>query len=576
MDSSNNQIEEIKDRLDIVNVVEKYVKLKRTGKNYAGLCPFHNEKTPSFIVSPDLQRYKCFGCGETGDIFNFLQEIENIDFPEALEKLAKEAGVELKKSPYNSKYKVLEEINYKATKYFYNKFKESKKAQEYMKKRGFHKETLKNFGVGYAPKKPQLKEYLSKSKNYTQRELLDSGLFTLKDKELKEKFYDRIMFPIRSKRGKVLAFTARVLPGNDWGPKYMNSPDTPIFHKKENLFGQYESRQEIRKSDLAIICEGSTDVISAHQHGIKNIVAPLGTGLTQEQLENLSKITKNSLFFFDSDKAGKDALIRAFKIASELKLIPYATTPEPHKDIDELLQKDPKKMKKLIKNKREAFFFILEDFLADKNLNRLEDLDRVRNFIGSLLFSVKDDDVKKYYSRKAASITKINSLRFSKGKNSRVVKNTSKPQLPVKAANNKLYRKYIQHLLLLDNIDEEFLLKKDQFEITDLKEIYTEILKHYKKGREKLYNNLHNNSEIAETFEQIVFDLTDIPTNKEAVIEELKSIMKKIETKTLQAKQKDLSVKVALAEESGKNKEAEKYLEKLIKINNLLKERENA
>jgi DNA primase len=129
MDSSNNQIEEIKDRLDIVNVIEKYVKLKRTGKNYVGLCPFHTEKTPSFVVSPDLQRYKCFGCGETGDIFNFLQDIEGIDFPEALEKLAKEAGVELKKSPYNSKYKVLEEINYKATKYFYNQFKKSSKAQ---------------------------------------------------------------------------------------------------------------------------------------------------------------------------------------------------------------------------------------------------------------------------------------------------------------------------------------------------------------------------------------------------------------------------------------------------------------
>ncbi len=571
MDSSNNQIEEIKNRLDIVNVIEKYVKLKRAGKNYSGLCPFHSEKTPSFIVSPDLQRYKCFGCGQTGDIFNFLQEIESIDFPEALEKLAKEAGVELKKTPYNSKYKTLEEINYKATKYFYNQLKESNKALRYMRERGFNDTSLKEFGVGYAPRYPQLKEYLLKSKSYSQRELLDSGLFTLKNKEIKEKFYNRIMFPIRSKRGKVLAFTARVLPGNDWGPKYMNSPDTPIFHKKENLFGQYESRQEIRKADLAIICEGSTDVISAHQHNIKNIVAPLGTGLTQEQLENLSKITKNFLFFFDSDEAGKNALIRAFKLASELKLTPYATSSEPYKDIDDLLQKDPKKMKKLINNKKEAFFFILTDYLANKNLNKLEDLEKVRNFIGSLLFSVKDKDVKNYYSRKASSITKIDSLkpaRFDKSKNPN---KTALSHHRVKEADNKLYRGYLQRLLLLDTIEEKYLLEKELLAPTQLQELYSEILKHYKKGKENLYSKLHDSDTVGKTFEEIIFDLTNIPTNKEDVTKELETIIKRIKVENLMAKQKELSMKIALAEESGKNKEAQKYLKELIEINNLLK-----
>jgi len=576
MDSSKNQIEEIKNRLDIVNVIEKYVKLKRTGKNYSGLCPFHSEKTPSFIVSPDLQRYKCFGCGETGDIFNFLQEIEGIDFPEALEKLAKEAGVELKKNPQNSKYKVLEEINYKATKYYFNQLKENKKALDYMKERGFSDESLKEFGVGYAPRDPQLKEYLLKSRNYSQRELLDSGLFTLKDKKVKEKFYDRIMFPIRSKRGKVLAFTARVLPGNDWGPKYMNSPDTPIFHKKENLFGQYESRQEIRKADLAIVCEGSTDVISAHQHGIKNIVAPLGTGLTEEQLESLSKTTKNFLFFFDSDEAGKSALIRAFKIASELKLTPYATTSEPYKDIDELLQKDSKKMKKLIKNKKEAFFFILGDYLEDKDLNKLQDIERVRNFIGSLLFSVKDDDARRYYSRKAASITKIGSLKPSSRKSSPRGQKSYTKSLPVKKTDNKIYGEYIQRLLLLDKIDEKHLVKEEFISPSNLQKLYAHITKHHKKGKEELYSHLHDNPEISDTFERIIFDLTDVPTNKEEVTQELKILKKRIEIEDIKAKQKALSIKVAVAEERGKNKDAEKYLEELIKLNKLLKEKENA
>jgi DNA primase len=574
MNSSNNQIEEIKNRLDVVNVIGKYVKLKPTGKNFSGLCPFHTEKTPSFIVSPDLQRYKCFGCGQTGDVFNFLQEIENIDFPEALEKLAKEAGVELQKSSYDSKYKTLEEINYKATTYFYNQLKESPSALSYMQERGFNKDILKEFGVGYAPKNSKLKEYLLRSKDYKQRELLDSGLFTLKNKEVKEKFYDRIMFPIRSKRGKVIAFTGRVLPGNDWGPKYMNSPDTPIFHKKENLFGQYESRQEIRKSDLAIICEGSTDVMASHQHNIKNIVAPLGTGLTKEQLENLSKITKNVLFFFDSDEAGKSALLRAFKLASELKLTPYATTSEPYKDIDELLQKEPKRMKTLIKNKKEAFFFILEQYIEQKNLNRLEDLGRVRNFIGSLVSSVKDEDIKKYYSNKAASITKIDSIKTTISDSRKNPPDYHETKIRVKETDNKIYKEFLQLLLLLDKIPEEILLEKEQIRPPLLQKLYSEILAHHKKGKEVLYTKLHGNQEVSESFENIIFNLTETPTKKE-ILDELKKVRRRIIIDNLKVKQKDVSMKVAFAEENHRQKEAEKHLEELTKINNLLKEAEN-
>ncbi len=570
MTSSNNQIEEIKNRLDIVNVVGKYVKLKQTGKNYVGLCPFHNEKTPSFVVSPDLQRYKCFGCLESGDIFNFLQKIENIDFPEALEKLAKEAGVELKKQEGFSKYKILEEINYKATHYYYNQLKENKKAMDYLGKRGFNKESIKNFGIGYAPKKPELRKYLLRTKNYSQRQLLDSGLFTLKDKVVKEKFYDRIMFPIRSTRGTVLGFTGRVIPGNDWGPKYMNSPDTPIFHKKENLFGQYESRQEIRKKDLAIICEGSTDVVSAHQHGIKNIVAPLGTGLTKEQLEKLSKTTKNILFFFDSDKAGQDALIRGFKIASELGLVPYAASPEPYKDIDELLQNEEKLMRRKITNKAEGFSFILSTYLEDKNLNRLEDLNEVKNLIGSLISSVSDKTLLNLYKTKVRNITKIDLFEGDSEKPYKYDKKRPSSRIHMKEPDNKVYRGYLQLLLLLDEIDEEFLVDKKYILPTQLQQLYIEILKNYKEGKEKLYSILHETDEITEIFEDIIFNLTVIPEQEKEIKEELKKLAGKIKSLYLKEQQRILSQKVAIAEEKRNTKEAEKYLKELAQINKLL------
>lgn len=572
MTSSDNQIEEIKNRLDIVNVIGKYVKLKQTGKNYVGLCPFHNEKTPSFVVSPDIQRYKCFGCLESGDIFNFLQKIENIDFPEALEKLAKEAGVELKKQEGFSKYKILEEINYKATRYYYNQLKENKNAMDYLEERGFNKESIKNFGLGYAPKKPELKKYLLRTKNYSQRQLLDSGLFTLKDKVVKEKFYDRIMFPIRSTRGQVLGFTGRVLPGNDWGPKYMNSPDTPIFHKKENLFGQYESRQEIRKKDLAILCEGSTDVVSAHQYGIKNIVAPLGTGLTKEQLEKLSKTTKNILFFFDSDKAGQDALIRGFKIASELGLVPYAASPEPYKDIDELLQKETKLMRRKITNKAEAFSFILSNYLENKNLNRLEDVNRVKNFIGSLISSVPDKTLLNLYKQKSTNLTKLDLFEERAEKPYKYGRKEPSHQLHMKVADNKGYREYLQLLLLLDKIDEEFLVDKKYIIPTPLQQLYIEILKNYKEGREKLYSILHETEGITEIFEDIIFNLTAIPEKEEEIKEELKKLASRVESLYLKEQQRILSQKVAIAEEKRDTKEAEKYLKELAHINKLLQE----
>ena len=573
MDSKNNQIEEIKDRLDVAQVIEKYVKLKKTGKNFSGLCPFHTEKTPSFIVSPDLQRYKCFGCGETGDIFNFIQKIENVDFPESLEKLAKEAGVMLEKKKTNYKYKVLEEINYNAAKYYYNELKKDKNALQYLLDRGVTKKSIKEFGIGYAPQRPKLREYLFKTKKYNKNDLVNSGLFNIKEGKTKEKFYDRIMFPIRSKKGSVIAFTGRVLPGNKWGPKYMNSPDTPIFHKKDNLFGQYESRQEIRKNDLAIICEGSTDVISAHQHGLKNVVAPLGTGLTKEQLEKLSLLTENILFFFDSDEAGNSALIRGFKIASELKLNPYAANPKPYKDLDDLLQKDPDRINDIVKNKKEAFSFIISNFMSNKNLNRLEDISLLKNFIGPLFEAVKDPSTRKLYSDKVSKMLKIKvNSNPASSKNSNP--NCYKPDVKILSHNN-YYKNYIKYLLLSDDLKSKSPLPSKYMEPGQYLEIYKIILENDGAERTELYDKIRDNDSIAETFENIIFDLSDIPNSQEEIDKELKTLEKRIIEDYYRKKQKELSVKIAIAEENNDAENSEKYLKKLIKISKLLKNKDD-
>lgn len=571
MDESN-QIAEIKDRIDIVQIIEKYVRLKQTGKNYVGLCPFHKEKTPSFIVSPDIQRYKCFGCGKSGDIFNFVQEIENIDFVEALERLAKVAGVELKKVKVNTKYKEIKEINHIATKYYYNALLRDKKAMEYVKGRGINDESIKKFAIGYAPKYPKLQERIKTSGSFSKKALEDSGLFVVKNGQLRDKFFDRIMFPIRSRRGEVIGFTARQNAGNEYGPKYMNSPETPVFHKSYNLFAQYESRQEIRKQDLAIICEGSTDVIAAHQYGVKNIVAPLGTSITKEQLESISRITKNVLFFFDSDEAGQAALNRGFVIASELNMNPYAAVSTPYKDIDELLQKEPEKFEKLIKNKKEAFSYILSNTIEGKNLNKLEDLEKVKRAIFPLLNAVKDKNTKALYARKLKEVTKIE-YGIKKGEGN--ITEVKEPQKKREKRKQNLALHYLQ-LLLLTEEKKDYLIDERFFTDEKIRQIYNQIKEiHTPKEKEKWYKENDESEDIREILDDMVFNTLNLPENKEEREKDLIFTIKKIKVEYYQARQKELSTEIAMSEELENEEEYQKALEELQKISKLRNKVEN-
>jgi len=566
-----NQIEEIKERIDIVQLIEKYVKLKQTGKNFSGLCPFHKEKTPSFIVSPDIQRYKCFGCGRSGDIFNFVQDIENIDFVEALEKLAKTAGVELKKSSPNTKFKEIKEVNYIATKYYYNQLLKSPIALSYVLKRGINKEYIKKFALGYAPKYPKLISEIKKSGNYSKKVLLESGLFIEKNGILKEKFFDRIMFPIRSKRGDVIAFTARQNAGNEYGPKYMNSPETPIFHKSYNLFGQYESRQEIRKQDLVIICEGSTDVISAHQVGIKNIVAPLGTSLTSQQLESLIPLTKNILLFFDSDSAGKAAIVRGFELASKLEMNPFAASPSPYKDIDELIQNEPSKISEVISNKIEAFSFILADTIKDRDLNKLEDVDKIKKTILPILNFVKDINTKSLYIKKLEEITGItygNTEEKSNMKLSSPTKNQINPLI------ESTETRYLQLLLFAENRKEEYFLDEKYISDKVQQEIFSFITLNKTLTKSELFEKINTNTEAQKVLEDMIFNAKKLP--KESELEnELFYLQRLLKVKYYKQIQKNLVSKIAMSDEIEDEEEKSKALKQLQKVAKILQKLKN-
>lgn len=341
---SDDIIEEVRMKNDIVDVISQYVKLNRRGNTYFGLCPFHNEKTPSFSVTPAKQMYYCFGCGAGGNVFNFVMEYENYTFGEALQHLADRAGVQLPKIEYSKEAKekadrkaALLEINKLAAGYFYYQLRREcgSQAYAYLTGRGLSEGTIKKFGLGYSDKfSDDLYRYL-KSKNYSDELLRDSGLFNVDERHgMYDKFWNRVIFPIMDVNHRVIGFGGRVM--GDGKPKYLNSPETTIFDKSRNLYGLNVARTT-RKNYL-IVCEGYMDVISMHQAGFTNAVASLGTALTSGHASLLKRYTQEVLLIYDSDDAGVRAALRAIPILREAGVTARVVDLRPYKDPDEFIK----------------------------------------------------------------------------------------------------------------------------------------------------------------------------------------------------------------------------------------------
>ena len=341
---SDDIIEEVRQKNDIVDVVSQYVKLTRKGSSYFGLCPFHNEKTPSFSVTPGKQMYYCFGCGAGGNVFNFIMEYENYTFGEALKHLADRAGVELPKIEYSREVreKVQErtellEINKQAAQYFYYQLRTEKGEQgyQYLTGRGLSEETLRKFGLGYSDKFGGGLYQFLKSKGYSDDRLRESGLFNVDERHgMYDKFWNRVIFPIMDVNNRVIGFGGRVM--GDGKPKYLNSPETKIFDKSRNLYGLNVARTTRRK--YLILCEGYMDVISMHQAGFTNAVASLGTALTSGHASLLKRYTQEVLLLYDSDEAGVRAALRAIPILREAGVNSRVVNLRPYKDPDEFIK----------------------------------------------------------------------------------------------------------------------------------------------------------------------------------------------------------------------------------------------
>lgn len=394
-------IEEIKDRISISAVVKRRVQLKSRGNEHSGLCPFHNEKSPSFTVNDSKGFFHCFGCGAHGNIFDFLMRSEGLNFPESVERLAGEAGMQLPKADP----KIIEKLDKEArlvscaeaaAKFYQAQLLTSNGfvAREYLQKRGLNQQTIDEFGLGFAPDTPNLLKNHLLAQKFTENEMAEIGLI----KNGYEMFRGRLIFPITNNKGRAIAFGGRILSQGE--PKYLNSPETPIFHKRKVLFGKAIARKFIHEAGEAIVCEGYMDVISLNQAGFKNAVAPLGTSLTEDHLRELWAMAPEPVLCFDGDGAGIRASTRAANLAlaylTSGKSLKFVELPK-GKDPDDIARENPNLLRQLILNAKPLSQLIYDSEKAEKPFATPEQQADLKNRLEQKAQIIKDATISRNY-----------------------------------------------------------------------------------------------------------------------------------------------------------------------------------
>ncbi len=423
-----NPKEEVRHRLPVEEVVGEYLELRPAGGgSLKTVCPFHSEKTPSFYVSKEKQIWHCFGCDKGGDIFSFVMEMEGIEFPEALRLLAKKAGVEIPRydSTQSNERSRLVELNELARRFFEKVYLDSSAsadARAYVASRGISEVLREEFGLGYAPNAwDKLVSFLGK-RGYGNGEMVAAGL-ALNRKEgsgVIDRFRDRLMVPLLDAHGNTVAFTGRVLPGADEksgseipskveGPKYMNSPETAVYHKSELLYGLSKAKQAIKMEKSAIIVEGNLDVIASHKADVKNVVASSGTALTQAQIQLLSRYTDTLVFCFDRDAAGFNAALRGIRLAAELRMrVQVLLIPkDAGKDPDDVVRKDPELWKKIVAAPVPLMEYYFEQATHGKDLNEVEAKRKVGHFLIEEIGRLEDPIEREHWLSKLGDLLRM-------------------------------------------------------------------------------------------------------------------------------------------------------------------------
>ena len=416
-------INELVARLDIVDIIERRIDLKKKGRNYSACCPFHNEKTPSFSVSPDKQFYHCFGCGASGNAVTFLMEYEGQDFVSAIEDLAQSVGMEIPREEYsnpsqdftNHLYPLMEQVS----NFYQSQLKnnpKAKKAIDYLKNRGLSGEIAKKYAIGYAPEEWQNLSSLDIKAKNIQQDLIDTGMMIKNDKgHTYDRFRDRIMFPIRNRRGQTIGFGGRIIDQGE--PKYLNSPETKLFHKGKELYGLYEMRKKLRNYKHILVVEGYMDVVALAQFGIFNAAATLGTATSSEHLQTLFRLCPKIVLCFDGDKAGKAAALRALqnalpllKDAREVRIMFLPDGEDP----DTMIRKiGASAFNQQIEEANTLFDFLFNYLTAQVDMNTFEGPARLVHLAKPFSQSINDSILKARFEQRIASLAGLTEKQFN-------------------------------------------------------------------------------------------------------------------------------------------------------------------
>ena len=368
---SPETIEEVIRVANVYDVISQYINLEKTGSNYRALCPFHPEKTPSFMVSPQKNIFKCFGCGKSGNAVKFVMEYEGISFPEAIVKIAQQYNIPVKytKEDENKDLLGLYNVVKKVASFYKEQLKKSEKAKKYLKEREINYSTVDFFEIGYSPENSNILLEYCKKEGISEEDLKKTGIISIYENgQIVDKFRGRVIFPIKDHRGRTVAFGGRSIEESKT-PKYLNSPETPIYSKSKVLYGYYEARDILREKKEVIIVEGYFDLLSLYQIGIKNVVATLGTALTEKHAELLKKFVNRAYLMFDSDKAGKNAVIRASKVLLSKEIEVYYI-PLEKKDPDELSKEGRKTVEMVINSSKDFLLYLLERIKETTDLKK--------------------------------------------------------------------------------------------------------------------------------------------------------------------------------------------------------------
>jgi DNA primase len=570
-----DEVEQVKSKVDLVDLISEYLPLKKAGRNLKAACPFHLETSPSFMVSPDLQIWRCFGCGKGGDAYTFLEEKEGMTFPEALEYLAKRVGVTIKRkiSQGDDSKAKLYQINELAAR-FYNyllvKHKVGEEAREYLKRRKISEKSIEKFEIGYAPKAWEtLLKFLSKK--YQLSDISNSGLLVAKEKGgFYDRFRGRLMFPIKSAGGEIVGFSGRVLKDESSEPKYINTPETKIFSKGRILYGLHLARASIKHENEAILVEGEFDAIASHQAGVENAVATKGTALTENQVTILSRLCDNLSICFDTDLAGDAAARRGIELADSAGLNIKVIQLEKAKDPADLISQSPNLWQKAVSKAIPVFDFLISSALRRNDQLTAQGKKQIAGELLPILGKITDEVVKAHYLSKLASQLEVGEEVLRKEMEKK--QDWKDQNLGVKFEDSSEVKKGIMGSSKQDRLEEYFLallFQGKDFKIENnllppLADIQNPSLKNlYKMSiippgtvakKNKGFSKLTD--EEIEIYKRLsLVDLSEIVDTEDGWLKEVKKISQSIKKESLKGKLELLTNQIKKAEEGKKEKE---------------------